>query len=76
MVDCFNRGLIALPPSIEVLRLDAHEDSWGISLGQQQQAIAYLSEQYPLLREVQFGVLSTKWKRSGDLWKSRSQLRT
>jgi len=60
---------LVLPPSIEVLRLEAPYIELP-SPAQQHQAIAALSALCPLLREVQFGTLEDNWKRSGELWKS------
>ncbi|KAJ7495326.1 hypothetical protein FB451DRAFT_1213852 [Mycena latifolia] len=61
---------VSLPPTIEVFRLQTDRDLPKLSLAEEHRAVAVLSGLYPLLREVQFGLPSTNWKRTGGLWKS------
>ncbi|KAJ7495317.1 hypothetical protein FB451DRAFT_1387356 [Mycena latifolia] len=61
---------LSLPPTIEVFRLQVDRELPKFSLAEEHRAIAVLSGLYPLLREVQFGLPSTNWKRTGPLWKS------
>ncbi|KAF7348630.1 hypothetical protein MVEN_01381000 [Mycena venus] len=66
-------GLLLLPPSIEVLRLEQEEGSMPaeVLFPQQGQAVATLGSMYPLLRQVRFG--RDEWKRIGtsEEWKEQ-----
>ncbi|KAJ6530815.1 hypothetical protein DFH09DRAFT_1409777 [Mycena vulgaris] len=66
-------GQLSLPPNLEVLRLELQNNGEELSFVQQQQALAALSLAYPLLRQVQFGLPSNSWERTGELWKGKSK---
>ncbi|KAF8192405.1 hypothetical protein K438DRAFT_1970203 [Mycena galopus ATCC 62051] len=61
------RGSLLLPPNIQIFRLEGR-DSLIMSLAGQHRAIAALSQLYPHLYEVQFGLLPEKWKFNGESW--------
>ncbi|KAJ7491707.1 hypothetical protein B0H11DRAFT_2397685 [Mycena galericulata] len=68
-------GRAAFPQLIEVLQFHVKEaqiivQPRVVSPDDQHQVIAALTQQYPLLREVQIGYPSNTWKRDGMVWKS------
>ncbi|KAJ6534257.1 hypothetical protein B0H19DRAFT_440974 [Mycena capillaripes] len=67
-------GSLLLPPNIEVLRVEIRGTigmQRGLPFAMQHQALAALSRLCPLLREVQFGLKESNWKRSagGEVWR-------
>ncbi|KAJ7110991.1 hypothetical protein C8R44DRAFT_985629 [Mycena epipterygia] len=64
-------GSLPLPPRLEFLPMEAPAPMQ-LPPVRQHRAIARLAPRYPSLREVQFGCASSKWRRAGDVWKSKA----
>ncbi|KAJ7914606.1 hypothetical protein B0H13DRAFT_2325193 [Mycena leptocephala] len=61
---------LSLPPHIVIFHLVAPWLETELPLQKQHLALVALSGQCPHLREVEFGLKSSTWKRKGDLWRS------
>ncbi|KAJ7079896.1 hypothetical protein C8R44DRAFT_895574 [Mycena epipterygia] len=64
------RGVISLPPEINVLALQVDIEIPRLSTAHEHQVVVSLSRLYPLLREVRLGYRGNiHWEREGALWK-------
>ncbi|KAJ6603358.1 hypothetical protein DFH09DRAFT_1458811 [Mycena vulgaris] len=68
-------GLLSLPPTIAVMRLELIGTGLGqiFSWSHQKQAVAALAHMYPSLRKVQFEAPSTEWNRSAEEWTGQAE---